>query len=279
MSIKETKNQKSFFLSVAVSCKGWEPALKNNLRSLSRQDLDKKLWEPVFLFKEEQQNSSCVSLIQDYFPSPCFLFLPKGKALYEMRNLALRNLDSPYIYFIDEDIILENSDHLSRLVEIHKKNLEWTVVGAGYLDHPGCSFWGRSYNWISRLWMKSHRGFIPAGNLSVKTKKAFQARFYSPNPFGFGGEEVYFLKSLESEGHKVLRKKELSVQHLALHNFKAFVQRAWIQGSSLSFDKNRNKLNSSLFFKEKAPFLIKLVSLFYLLLVRFSSFFYKVSPS
>ena len=274
---KEMENQKPLLLSLVVSCKGCEPALKNNLVSLSRQDLDKKLWEPVFLFKEEQQNSPCVSLIQDHFPSSGFLFLPKGKALYEMRNLALKNLDSPYIYFIDEDIILEDSGHLSRLVEVHKKNLEWTVIGAGYLDHPGCSFWGRSYNWISRLWMKSHRGFIPAGNLSVKTKKTFQARFYSSNPFGFGGEEISFLVSLESEGHKILRKKELSVQHLALHNFKTFVQRAWIHGSSLSCDKNRNKLNYALFFKEKAPFLIKLVSLFYLLLVRFSSFFYKVS--
>ena len=279
-TIKEKKeSQGPLLLSVALSCKGVEAVLKKNLISLSRQDLSRSLWEPVFLLKEELKHSVCPSLIQEHFPSPRFLFLPKGSALYKMRNLAFQHLKSSYIYFLDEDVILENPSHLSHLVQLHKRQGQKTVIGAGYLEAEGCSFWGRSYNWISRLWVKNQIDFIPAGNLSVKTEKPFRARFYTSNPFGFGGEEMFFLHTLKEEGHKILCSKELSAPHLAQHNFIIFIKRAWIQGSSLSCDRVHRKTNYLLFFREKAPLPIKFVSLFYLLLVRLSAFFYKVFPS
>ena len=277
LSMYESQNRREVLLSVVISCKALVEILKKNLEALSRQNLSRKTWDPVFIFRKEQQDLDCISLIKSYFPSSKILFLPKGKPIYEMRNLGLQTLSYPYIYFIDEDVILENPEHLNQLLALHKSFPELTVIGGSYLDHSDCTFWGRSYNWLARLWTKNQTNFVPAGNLSIKTNQSFKARFYSPNKFGFGGEEIYFLQSLKSEGYKSLWKKELDTQHLAQHNLKNFIKRAWFHGASLAFEKKRQKSSYSLFFKERASFLIKITALFYLLLVRFSSFFYKVS--
>ena len=273
---KEHSGKKSVLLSVVVSCKGQVEILEKNLSALSRQDLNRKFWNILFFLKEEQKHSPCVSLIKKYFPSQNILFLPKDQPLYKMRNLAFKNGTHPYIYFIDEDVILGNSGHLSRLLELYKEHPGVTVIGGGYFDHPDCSFWGRSYNWIVRLWMKSHSGFAPAGNLAVRTTTTFKARFHSANPFGFGGEEIHFLKALKTQGHLFLLANELSARHLADHGFRDFIQRAWIHGAGLFFEAQTKRPAYLLFFKEKAPVLIKMVGLFYLLVVRFSWFFYKI---
>lgn len=272
----ENQNKNPNLLSVVVSCKGLLKVLRKNLSALSRQNLNQELWDTVFLLKEGTEYSDCVFLIKDHFPSHKLLFLPKDKPFYEMRNLGLQNINHHYIYFIDEDVILDNPGHLKHVVELHKKFPEVTVIGGSYLDHPDCTFWGRSYNWVARLWTKHQANLVPAGNLSVKTNRAFKSRFYSPNQFGFGGEEVYFLHSLKKEGHKSVWKEELNTSHLALHSLKDFIKRAWFQGASLAFEKEEKKISYTLFLKEKASFLIKTFALFYLLLVRFSCFFYRM---
>ena len=269
--------KKQTLLSVVVSCKGLLTNLKKNLLALSRQNLGREFWDAIFILKEEQKHSDCISLIEDYFPSSKLLFLPKSEPLYEMRNLSFQSISSPYIYFIDEDVILDDPGHLKCLIELHKRFPEVTVIGGSYLDHPDCTFLGRSYNWVARLWRKHQKNLVPAGNLSIKTNKNFQARFYSPGKFDFGGEEIYFLRAIGSEGHKSLWQTELDVSHLALHGFKDFVKRAWFHGSSLAFEKKTRKISYSLFLKEPAPVLIKISALFYLLFVRLSCFFYKLA--
>ena len=272
----KNQNKEQVLLFIVVSCKGSASVLKKNLKALRLQDLDRKIWNPIFILGEKQKHSGCVSLIRKYFPLAQILFLSKYQPIYEMKNLVFQEDTPPYIYFIDEDVLLENPGHLSRLLELHRKYSEMTVLGGSYLDHPECTFLGRSYNWIARLWTKNQTHFIPAGNLSIKTGRDFKARFYSPNPFGFGGEEVYFLQSLQSEGHKSRWSRELDVKHLALHSLKDFIKRAWFHGASLAFEKPSKRTSYFLFFKEEAPFFIKATALFYLLLVRLSSFFYKI---
>ena len=257
-------------LSVVVSCKAVKEILSQHLHFLQRQDLSQELWQAVFIFREDSGFQPALSLIKKYFSSPQFLFLKVNQPLYEMRNLAFDHLDSPYLYFIDEDVILEKADHLSRLLKLHKKHSDVSVLGGAYLNHPASTFWGNCYNWLVRLWLKAHKtdnnqDVVPAGNLSVKGYKNFKARFYSPQ--GFGAEELYFFKSLHQEGRFSYLDTSLDSPHLARHSFKDFVQRAWLHGKSAPQQKMGDK---RLFFKESGGFLTKITALFYLLLVRFS---------
>ena len=274
---KKSKSINKFsqpLLSVLVSCKGLERTLSCQLKALKSQNLNPELWKPVFLFKRdlaEEKNKPAISLIKRFFPFSLILFLEENQPLYEKRNMAFKYLNSLYLYFIDEDVILEDTSHLSRLITRHQESPDLAVLGGSYLNHPESTFWGSCYNWLVRLWVLAHRtenfqDLVPAGNLSIKNHKKFHTRFYSPH--GFGAEELYFLRDLHKKGAQSYADNTLSAPHLARHSFKDFISRAWFHGKSLSQQRIGSK---SLFFKEPAGFSIKIMGLFYLLLVRFSS--------
>ena len=259
-------------LTLVVSCKGVERILSQHLKCLNRQNLKQELWQAVFLFREDSVFQPAVSLIRQSFPSSQIFFLKAKQPIYEMRNLAFDRVKSPYLYFIDEDVILQDSQHLSRLLDLHKKRPGLAVLGGSYLNHPESAFFGVCYNWLVNLWVKAHKtencqDLIPAGNLSVKRQEVSQARFYSPH--GFGSEEIYFFKFLHKRGLKSCAEPVLDAPHLARHSFKDFIQRAWLHGKS---QPQKSSADKSLFFKEPAGFLVKIMGLFYLLVVRFSLF-------
>ena len=111
----KSQNKGQVLLSVAVSCKGSVSVLKKNIKALSLQDLSREALEiPVFLLREKQKHSDCMFLIHEYFPLAQILFLSKNQPIYEMKNLVFQKDTHPYIYFIDEDVILEEPGHLSQ---------------------------------------------------------------------------------------------------------------------------------------------------------------------
>lgn len=283
-------------LGLVVFCKGEPSILEAQLEALKKQSLSPKLWEPVFIFRvqeasfpEERQkkNRDKSSLlekaflenkkqIQKFFPFAKILALPSSQKVYEMRNLAFNKIQSPIIYFLDEDVILDKSDHLEAALKLHSLNSSLTAIGGVYLDHPQSSFFGKIYNWIVRLWVKKHqsggrRDFLPAGNFSIKNNKKFSARFYSSNPSGFGSEELVFFKSLHKEGFLSAWMTQLDTKHLAQHSFKDFLKRAWLQGRSLAPKDWFAGKNLQVFVKEPAPLLYKFLALVYLFLVRISA--------
>ena len=268
-------NRPEYLLSVVVSCSNQTEILKKNLQALARQSLSRSIWQALFIFQEELKDSPSISLIKNKFLKAEILFLPSKSPIYEMRNLGLKQAGSPIIYFIDEDVILKDEEALSRVLKLHKKQPHVTAIGAGYYDHPESSLWGLSYNYVVRVWMKAWPEFMPGGNLSVKTDKAFKALFKSSHHLGFGGEEIHFLKSLMAEGHKTLQDDSLSAYHIARHSFFKFIRRAWLHGANLAFE-GKPRFAPRLFIKCHGKALIKIFAVFYLLLVRGSFFLNKL---
>ena len=269
---KKSRDKK---LCVAVSCKGNLKLLNLHLRALKRQSLSPELWIPVFLFWGKTPRESyqkALALIQKYFPSAPVLLLSKESACCNLRNLAFESL-SPLLYFLDEDVLLKRSEHLTRLLDWHERHPDWTAIGGSYISSKASSFWGEIYNWLVRFWMTYHqsfqkRDFLPAGNLSVK-RKGLSDRFYSPA--GFGGEEIFFLKSLHKKGLFSVWIRELDAHHIAQHRLKDWISRAWMHGKSLSASQKLfSRAMAGKFFKQSGSFQIKLCALFYLLLTRLS---------
>ena len=263
-------------LTVCVSCGKRPGLLKKNLKALDRQTLDKNLWSLVLLSQPASFS------LKDFSLSPELTvktFIPHRQLpVDELRNLAFQKIKSPILFFIDEDVILENTNHLKTLVQLHKQESEGTVLGGGYLSSPECSFYGRVYNWISRVWMLENPGFVPAGNLSVKTSRLdFSCRFKSPLRQGFGGEEVYFLNQIRRLGLRSLQKAELDASHTARHTLKEFLGRAVLHGQSRAFQESSVSFFKSVacFMRCPASFPVKIVGFFYLCLVRLTALLYK----
>ena len=266
-------------LTVCISCRGKADLLKQNLTALSRQTLDKNIWNMALLFRGASPKF-LNKLLNELELSGQIFTQPQNHPIHELRNLAFQKINSPILFFIDEDVILKNKDHLQTLMRLHEQHSEWTVLGGGYVSSKECSFWGRTYNWISQLWMWENPDFMPAGNLSVKTQQLKPScRFKSPLKKGFGGEEVYFFKQLKISGLRSVKKKELDALHLARHTFWDFLSRSILHGKSRAFQKTKKSFYTSLlyFFKQPESLSVKIAGGVYMFLVRVTSFAYRKS--
>jgi len=265
-------------LSVAISCKGNQSILIQNLKALHQQNLNKDLWKLILLiFETEFQKIISVDELK-LFPDYSCITLPNIKPIYELKNEALKQITSQLIYFIDEDVILHQKNQLSHIIQLHHQLSDAVVIGGNYISHPNSSLWGQSYNWISSLWGEAHSHYMPAGNLSIKNRLPKDSRFYSPHPKGFGGEEIYFLDHLLSKNYKIKQIKSLDTFHLATHSFKDFCLRAMYHSNTLSYQKNRLDIFQSIkcFWTHDGTVLIKVISLFYILIVQILSLFYSL---
>ena len=264
-------------LTVCVACKGVSSLLKANLAALNHQTLDKRQWEIVLLVTEEHQLAVIEDILKSFTLNTKLLTCFHKNSLQELRNQALSSIKTPLLFFIDEDVILENTEHLKTLIHLHKKHPEEIVLGGQYLSTGRCSFFGQSYNWISCLWMLANPGLLPAGNLSVKTTHLnLKCRFKSPLPYGFGGEEMYFFKQLKATGGKSLWKKELDAPHWAFHTLSAFFNRAFVHGQSQAFQYSGGNFYQSAmqFIKQPGALKVKIPALCYLFLVKLTAFIY-----
>ena len=267
-------------LTVCMALKGVPEILKAGLESLSRQNLDKDQWETVLLVTEGKQLPLVEKLVTGFDLKIKLFSCFQANSLQQLRNKALSQIQSALLLFIDEDVILKNPGHLKTLLQLHKQYPESAVLMGGYVSPEGCSFFGRTYNWISRLWMLGNPGFGPAGNLSIKTSHLnSNCRFKSPLASGFGGEEIYFFKQIRASGGFAIWKKELDAPHLARHTWRDFLNRAIWHGQSLGFERqslSRFSVFQSvrLFTKQPGEVAIKVTALFYLLLVRLISTLY-----
>lgn len=264
-------------LTVCIACKGIPDLLKANLTALNCQTLDKKHWEIVILINTKEHLQLVEKFLKSLRLKANFFVRFQKNNLQELRNLALVRVQTPLLFFIDEDVILKNPNHLKVLIRLHKRHPEETLLGGGYLSSKECSFFGQAYNWISRLWMKENPGLIPAGNLSLKTSLLNpECRFKSPLPTGFGGEEIHFFNQVIASGGKALWIKELNVPHEARHNLRDFIERAIIHGKSRRafFSSKKTFLKSfKRFLTQPGSLKVKIPAFFYLSLVQLTSLF------
>lgn len=268
----------SVYLTVCVSCRESPVLLEENLTALNRQTLDKTWWDIVLLQRGES-SPVLKKLLNSQGLTAKILTQAPNRPVHDLRNQALQKIKSSVLFFIDEDVILKNTRHLEILMGFHKQNPDWTVLGGGYLSSEECSFWGRAYNWVARLWMLKNPGLIPAGNLSVKTGPLKPScRFKSPLKGGFGGEEVFFLNQVRDLGLRSVQKTELDALHLARHTLKDFLSRAILHGQSRAFQNPTDSSYKSAvsFIRQPESFFVKVAGLFYLILVRLTAVLCKV---
>lgn len=298
-------------ITVVIFCRVDSSVLDVQLQALSKQSLNSKLWEAVFLFRKDKENKNEEKLfsqnkkkIYNAFPQAQIVLLSSHTKVYQMRNWAFQNhqvfsqkknlfeketilrqqfqkkspqkIQSSLLYFLDEDVILEKADHFETTLKLHSSYPSLTAIGGAYLNHPKCSFFGRVYNAVVKLWMTKHQSrskkdLLPAGNFSIKTSSPFLARFHSPNPSGFGGEELSFFQSLHEEGLASVWMKELDSAHLTKHRFKEFISRAWLHGRALPVKNSFSKKNFKFFLIFPSPALHKVFILLYLFFVHLSA--------
>ncbi len=213
-------------ISIVIPTQGQGQRLAGCLDSISRQILSPASFEILIVSAEDKTKIETIVSAYPHFPMTVDI-LPMDGA-NELRNFGWQNARGKWVLFLDDDCRLRLPDHLAKRVALHEKFGENTVLCGEYQDDLACTFWGRAYNEVTRLWLRrgfeengKSRNFL-GGNFSLKS---------GPHPLldptlTSGGEEIQLANNLRRLGWDIRLMDELAVGHEAHHNFTRFISRA-----------------------------------------------------
>lgn len=173
-----------------------------------------------------------------------FKYKEMGKlGVNKARNMGIRFAGGDILYFLDDDCLLPNKNHLQSLIEEHKKNPEVMGIGGAYKAiktlHGLKKFYHeQSKQWIDSMALKSGATQLIGGNASYK-REVFDRGFYFDSSITFGGSEESFNQSLKEQGWTLLYSEKLWIFHIIQLNLFSLIKKSFQQGKG-SF-KNLNQ--------------------------------------
>ena len=166
------------------------------------------------------------------------------------RNMGIRFAGGDILYFLDDDCLLSNKNHLQNLVLEHKKHPLAMGIGGAYKALESLYGLEKFYHEHSEKWVKefvsskkSVSSQLIGGNASYK-REVFDKGFYFDPLIVFGGSEEGFNQSLKEEGWILLYSEKLWVFHVVQLNWLSFIRKSFKQG--LGSFKNRHKFNQEI---------------------------------
>jgi glycosyltransferase involved in cell wall biosynthesis len=134
------------------------------------------------------------------------------------RNAGFKAARGEWVYFYDHDVsVIPETSHESARCLLGLSSLGkdiWALAGP-YSSGPGCSYWGKCYNFLSNVWLEhaeSTARFL-AGNVIFR-REYFCSPLYDAS-LDQGGEEIALGNKILQTGGRALLAKELTAYHSA----------------------------------------------------------------
>jgi glycosyltransferase involved in cell wall biosynthesis len=156
------------------------------------------------------------------------------------RNLGLSKARSQKIYFLDDDVVLTNSEHLKLALALAEKNPEFAAIGGSYNLPRELDLIDEVYHTICTSWLKERADdskkmvYLLGGNtLYNRELLADQLKFNEQ--ITFGGAETELNLRLHMAGHHLLFHDSLNLEHATHLNSFSLIKKAIRQGMGRSF--------------------------------------------
>ena len=151
------------------------------------------------------------------------------------RNMGIRFSGGDILYFLDDDCLLSNKNHLKNLVLEHEKHPQVMGIGGPYRALKDLYGLEKFYHEHSRKWIDSVSDSkikvsqLVGGSASYK-REVFDKGFYFDPLITFGGSEESFNQSLREQGWILLYNEKLWVFHDVQLSGLAFIRKSFMQG-------------------------------------------------
>lgn len=235
-------------LSVVIPTHKRPALLSRLIDSLYRQDFERDRLQLIVVsnFKDKQLEKPLLKWRHWFYD---FKLLATGeKGVNQARNLGLRFAFGDIVYFLDDDCLLNGSNHLKNIIDFHQKYKNSVGIGGGYITQGSFHSNKRFYLDQAGKWMKqSLKGGhltsqLPGGNSSYK-RAVFDRGFHYDSEIVFGGAEESFNRALCDNGYSLMLFNELDVIHNPPLSLPVLSKKAFLQGAG-SFE-NRYKQGQS----------------------------------
>lgn len=181
------------------------------LDSIKRQDLGTTVMEVIVVSNLEDQVLK-KALHSSY---PGFLYFHTGfVGVNAARNLGFKKAKSQRVYFLDDDVLLENNKHIETLLFLSEKNPNASAIGGSYKLPVNPGIVDEIYHGICTSWIKKkdHNVYLLGGN-TLYQKKNFKKDYLFNEAILFGGSETELNLRLFNDGHSFYYSDSLTVKH------------------------------------------------------------------
>jgi glycosyltransferase involved in cell wall biosynthesis len=144
----------------------------------------------------------------------------KTTGVNSARNHGAALASHDVIWFLDDDVVVPNEQHILELLASHFENADLAAVGGAYLTPPNASIVEQGYNLLSSLWRhasgESDNEAFLGGCLAVRKAVFFELGGFDET-IKLGGAETGFVHRLrnwsKSRGRVLRYEKRLDVFH------------------------------------------------------------------
>lgn|GEM_PF-2995834 len=156
------------------------------------------------------------------------------------RLCEIEKIDSDFILFLDQDVILQSPDTLSHIQFLLTQAQQPCLLTGLYLSTNQLNYLQKAYNWLTNQWILlnsvPHENFLSlqnaAGGIWAIKKSNFISLDEWIEPLDWGGEDTRAIRFLKKNGVQILHHPQLDVFHASARSFRTFLKRAFIQGQS-----------------------------------------------
>jgi glycosyltransferase involved in cell wall biosynthesis len=167
-------------------------------------------------------------------------FYAKRVGVNSARNLGLKYAKSRFIYFLDDDVVLQNEDQIENIIKIALENPNVGIIGGGYLLPPNTQTIDNAYHAIANSWQTTrqyqHNDFIQfLGGNTLYNIEAINDKLHFNEDIIFGGSETELNLRLTLKKVSVIFSEKLNITHNTKINFFAFIKKGYLQGFGRSY--------------------------------------------
>lgn len=202
------------------------------LASIKRQKQDKAVMEVIVVSNLEDQ----VLQKKLALSHPEVKFFHTGViGVNYARNLGLKNAKASKVYFLDDDVLLENPGHLETLLNLSQENSEAVAIGGSYKLNPKASIVDHVYHGICTSWIKKkdHSVYLLGGNTLYQINNFKRDYKFNENIL-FGGSETELNLRLFNDHHTFIYSENLTINHNTDLNAYLLIKKAIFQGMGRS---------------------------------------------
>jgi glycosyltransferase involved in cell wall biosynthesis len=155
------------------------------------------------------------------------------------RNIGIEKAESLKIYFLDDDVLIRNPQHLSILYQLATAHPNIAAIGGSYNLPKNTRLIDTIYHAICTSWLKegNHQDdrFHLVGGNTLYNKELLQTRLHFNEQITFGGSETELNLKLHVAGDKYLFNESLDIEHSTHLNAISLIKKAIRQGMGRCF--------------------------------------------
>ena len=157
------------------------------------------------------------------------------------RNKGIEKAESSKIYFLDDDVLIRNPQHLRNLYNLSNIHPKIAAIGGSYYLPEKAKLIDTVYHAICTSWLKEdsqkngNNKFHLLGGNTLYNKELLQNRLHFNEKITFGGSETELNLKLHMAQDKYLFNKSLDIEHSTHLNALNLIKKAIRQGMGRCF--------------------------------------------